>query len=50
MSRKMQVTIVPREVGELWDDILDGILNEVCSDHNDPVSKPVQELINHTYN
>jgi hypothetical protein len=47
---KLQVTIVPREVGELWDEILEGVLSDVCNPVKEIPVASLPDLIPHVYN
>lgn len=46
---KVQITIVPKEIGELFDDILDGILNDLIREEENLGTRPLKELIPHHY-
>ena len=45
----LQITIVPKEIGDLFDDILDGILNDLIRQEQNLGTRPLNELIPHHY-
>ena len=47
---KLEVTIVPREVGELWDELLETVLMDVCQEVREIPVASLPDLIPHTYN
>ena len=47
---KVQITIVPNEVGQLWDELLEDVLKDVCHPTREIPLATLPELIPHTYN
>ena len=50
MSRHIQVTIVPKEAGEVIDSIMEEMVSQVVAPPIDTEGKSMKELIPHIYN